>query len=293
MASIGEENENSRDAGGPQAVERALRVLTTLAAHPQGVSLADLARHMMLPLSTTHRLLAALSHRGFVRETPTGLRRLGPTTVVLAAAFLEGVDLRAEARPVMQQVVNDHKETCHLGLLVSAQIVYIEKVESPYAVRMVSRIGGTAPAVTTAIGRAILAYSPDPLVESTVVASERLLDHLLDRDEFHQKLELVRRSGFSTDLEENELGVCCVGAPVFDHNGEVVAAMSISVPTGRFDRGHTKEMGDAIRQAANTVSEAHGWYADAARVPSAGSQIDHIGQREAKHSSGRRRQSAK
>jgi DNA-binding IclR family transcriptional regulator len=234
-------------------------LLTTLAARPHGTSLADLAREVGVPLSTTHRLLTTLSRRGLVRETSDGLRALGPATVILAGAFLEGLDLRTEARHVMQRLVEESGETCHLGVLVAAQTVYIEKVDSRYPVRMVSRIGGTSPAITTAMGRAILAHSPDSVVESTAATSEAVLGRRVDRSELQERLEEVRQNGFSTDIEENELGICCVGAPVFDHTGSVVAAISISVPTGRFDQSRTKKMGYAVRQAADRVSAALGW----------------------------------
>jgi DNA-binding IclR family transcriptional regulator len=258
IAMLQESGDNSGRSG-PQSVDRAMRLLATLAAQPHGISLADLAREIGLPLSTTHRLLTTLSRRGLVRETSDGLRALGPATVILAGAFLEGLDLRTEARRVMEQVVDESGETCHLAVLVAAHTVYIEKVDSRYPVRMVSRIGGTSPAVMTAMGRAILAHTPDSVVESTVAASETVLGLRVERREFAHRLADVRRNGFSSDIEENEIGICCVGAPVFDHTGSVVAAMSISVPAGRFDPSRTETMGQAIRRAANAVSAALGW----------------------------------
>jgi IclR family acetate operon transcriptional repressor len=86
-----------------------------------------------------------------------------------------------------------------------------------------------------------------------------LFGYRVDRGDFEQRLEHVRQNGFSTDIEENERGICCVGAPVFDHTGSVLAAMSISVPAGRFDPSHTEKMGQIIREAADSVSAALGW----------------------------------
>ncbi|MQA85560.1 MAG: helix-turn-helix domain-containing protein [Streptosporangiales bacterium] len=248
-----------RGPEGLRALERATTILRTLAERPAGLSLVDLAKATELPMSTVHRLLGVLRQVDLVRETPAGLHALGPGTVVLAGAFLDGLDLRAEAQPAMRRIVDATGETCHLGVLAAAHIVYLEKIDSPQSVRMVSRVGGTNPALTTAIGRSILAYSPDEVVAETLEASERLLVTRMDPERLRHLLESVRRDGYSTDLEDNEVGICCVGAPIFDHLGGVASALSVSAPTVRFDRSRAPELGRLVRAEADTVSRALGW----------------------------------
>jgi DNA-binding IclR family transcriptional regulator len=248
--------------GGPagmRAVERAVHVLNVLSERPSGLSLVDLARSTGIPMTTLHRLLAVLRSASLVAETPTGLYTVGVGSVVLARAFLDGVDLRDVAKPEMAAVVAQTGETCHLGVLASVHIVYLEKVDSPHPVRMHSTVGGTNPAISTAIGRAILANSPESVVLDVVEGSERLFGMRLDKKSIAVLLDHVRASGYSTDLQDNEMGICCVGAPIFDHTGHVVAGLSVSTPASRFDRSCVQEIGGLLAAASGRVSRALGW----------------------------------
>ena len=250
---------SSQRGGGLRTVERAVEVLNILAEHPSGLSLADLARTSGVPMTTLHRLLGVLRGASLVGETAAGLYVVGPGTVVLARAFLDGLDLRTAALPEMADVVARTSETCHLGILASVHIVYIEKIDSPHPVRMYSRVGGTNPALTTAIGRAILAHSPQAVVDEVIEGSRRLFGDGLRSEDVHEVLAQVRRDGYSTDLQDNELGICCVGAPVFDHAGRVVAGISLSTPASRFDRDRLDETGQLMHTAARRISAALGW----------------------------------
>ena len=134
---------------------------------------------------------------------------------------LDGLDIRAEARPHLTALRDELNETCHLGVLASTQIVYIDKIDSLQRVRMFSSVGGTGPALTTAIGRSILAHSSREVLDATVTAVGQEGGTSLDADGLRAELDEVLALGYSTDLEQNEPGICCVGAPVFDHTGQV------------------------------------------------------------------------
>lgn len=248
-----------RAVSGMLAVERAVQVLNLLAKHPGGISLADLARASDIPMTTLHRLLAVLRASGLVNETATGLHTVGVASVVLARAFLDGVSVRDVARPEMAKLVEELGETCHLGILASVHIVYLEKVDSPHPIRMHSRVGGINPALTTAIGRAILAHETEHTIEEVLDGSERLLGLRADRQETYAVLDEVKRRGYSTDLQENEVGICCAGAPIFDHTNRVVAALSVSGPSSRFDESRVESVGARVVQAGHTVSRGLGW----------------------------------
>lgn len=248
-----------RGAGGMRAVERAIQVLNALSERPSGMSLADLARSTGIPMTTLHRLLAVLRSGSLVTETATGLHTVGVGSVVLARAFLDGVDLRAVAKPVMADLVEQTGETCHLGVLASVHIVYLEKSDSPHPVRMHSTVGGTNPAVSTAIGRAILANSPEAVVLDVLDGSERLFGTRPNKKDTAALLARVREVGYSTDLQDNEMGICCIGAPIFDHTGHVVAGLSVSTPASRFDASRVDELGGLIAAAGQRVSRALGW----------------------------------
>lgn len=251
-------DKQSKGPEGLRAVDRTATILLALSHHPEGISLADLARETGITLTTAHRILATLRRSDLARETPTGLQALGVATLVLSAAFLDGLDIRSEARPHLTALRDETNETCHLGVLASARIVYIDKIDSRQRVRMFSSVGGTGPALSTAIGRSILAYSSREVFDRTVEAARHDIGTEFDLEALLAAAEDVRRRGFSTDLEENEPGICCVGAPVFDHTGRVVAGLSLSTPTSRFDRDKLADLGARVRATADDISRAMG-----------------------------------
>lgn len=244
---------------GLRALDRAVSILFALASHPGGINLADLSRETGLTMTTVHRMLAALRSKKLARETPDGLHGLGLGTLVLSGAYLDGLDLRTEAHPYLDRLNGDTHETCHLGSLASPQIVYIEKRDSTHPVRMFSRVGGTMPAVLTAVGRAILANSSDESVANTLADTRSQLGEIVDETAFRAQLKEVRWKGYSTDLEENEKGICCVGAPIMDSTGRVIAAISVSTPSERFDRLNIASLGALVRRTADDISESLGF----------------------------------
>jgi IclR family acetate operon transcriptional repressor len=179
--------------------------------------------------------------------------------------FLDQLDIRTEALPVLRGLGERTGETVHLGVLDGSDVIYIEKIESTHAVRMFSRIGHTMPAYSTGIGKAILAHlSPDELAQAlpeeleprtpaTITERVKLVRHLAD----------IRRRGYSTDDVENEDGIRCVGAPVFDHSGRACAGISIAGPESRVTPDQFPELGALVGEAAMSVSRRIGFDSDA------------------------------
>lgn len=249
----------SRGPEGVRAVERAMNILFALAASPEGVTLADLSRATGISIPTVHRLITALRNHRLVRETQTGLQSLGPGTLILARGFLGGLDFRVEALPVLSELREATRETCHLGTLASPHVVYVDKLDSTHSVRIVSRIGATVPAVTTALGRSILAYSDEHAVEAVIEATRAQLGIDVDTEQFRHELKKTRARGYGLDVENNQAGVCCVGAPVFNQAADVIAGISVTIPTERFDKDRVGEMGLLVRASADRISEALGF----------------------------------
>lgn len=251
-----------RGPEGLRALDRATSILFALAAHPTGMTLADLARETGLTLTTVHRMVTALRRQKLTRETPAGLQALGPSTLVLARGFLGGLDFRVEALPVLSELRDVTDETCHLGTLAPPHVVYVDKLDSTHPVRVATRIGATAPALTTALGRAILAHSSRDTVDAVIEASRAQLGRTVDRAEVEAIVRGVRERGYSLDQGENDPRVSCVGAPVLDQSGAVLAAISVSVPTERFTADRTASLGSAVRDSARRISAALGYVED-------------------------------
>ena len=248
-----------RGPDGLRAVERTVAVLHALSASPAGASLTELVKATEIPTTTLHRMLALLRGTALVRETADGRYALAAGTLTLARAYLDGIDLRAEALKVMRPLSEQTGETTHLGVLALVHVVYIEKVESPAPVRMYSRVGDTNPALTTAIGRSILSVSPSDVLDEVIDAQTRLTGAAPDPGAIRDLLDRVRADGYATDLQENEIGICCVAAPVLDHTGRVAAGLSVSAPAARFGHDAPERLGPQVRAAADELSRSLGW----------------------------------
>jgi IclR family acetate operon transcriptional repressor len=249
---------------GTQTLDRALSVLFQVSASgSRGLSLAECTAILEYSKPTTFRILRNLQARGML--THNGDRRiytLGPTVLRLGMGYLESLDQRREALPTMRRLGAETGETIHLGILDGGGVVYIEKVDSPQSVRMFSRIGLTMPAHSTGIGKAILAYLPgDDLTARLPDRLEaRTAATITCRSLLEEHLRGVRARGYSTDDMENEDGISCVGAPIFDHTGAVCAGLSIAGPATRVTPDRFADLGPLVRDAGAEISAKLGYH---------------------------------
>lgn len=233
---------------------RAFALLDILAQAPEGRTLAALATAAQLPEATAHRLLTVLADLNVARPGEAGQWRIGRHCLELGAAYLDSVEIRTEARAPMRQLTEATGETCALGVLDDDRVVYVEKVDSGHPVRMQSAIGRSNPAVTSSLGRAILASAPEAVVE-------RVLDRTDETAVARLRAELAccRERGYSIDDEENEPGIRGAGAPVLDYRGWPVAALSVAGPVQRVSRERMHELGLATAAVARELSHRLGY----------------------------------
>jgi IclR family acetate operon transcriptional repressor len=252
--------------GEAKALVKGIALLDALRARPSGMTLAELARATDLAKPTAHRLLASLLDARLVRLHDDGGYALGPHCLALGDGFLDGVDLRREALPAMRELAQATGETCHLGVLAGvggrggAEVVYIEKVDSAHPVRLQSRVGATQPALSTALGRAILSRSDAATVAQVLAvgAEPRTPRTTTDPEALRALLARARERGFAVDDVENQAGVRCVGAAIVDHDGRPAGALSVSGPETRVTEQEAERIGPLVRDAAAAVSRAIG-----------------------------------
>ncbi|MGF1470430.1 MAG: IclR family transcriptional regulator [Rubrobacteraceae bacterium] len=180
----------------------------------------------------------------------------------MSEVLMRTTDFRPEAQRAMEYLVNRFGDLMHLGALQEAKVVCVDKVGGVRAPRVPSTGRGlTLPAHGSAIGKALLAHCPRE--EVTLYFREHIPaltpNTITSLDVLHEDLTVVRERGFALDLEEMMLGLCCVAAPIRDRTGEVVAAMSFSVPAYRFEQGRDRYVA-AIVQASHSVSENIGYF---------------------------------
>lgn len=250
--------DQASDADAPSAspvasVDKALRVIARLAvAGLEGVPLRELAADLSVNRATLHHTLSALRFRDWIEQTESGAYRLGPGSEPVARWWISGDRLTSLMHPVLQRISSDTNELVHLGRLSEHSVLYLDKVEPSLALRVWSRIGFRAPAVRTALGRALLGARGvdrkdlDLWMQEVPEATREFFERTM------AQLELARVRGFAYESEENEAGIACVAVPVLVA-GSPQLSVSVSAPAERMNSERVEDL--AIR-IARGVTEA-------------------------------------
>ncbi|GFN24230.1 IclR family transcriptional regulator [Thermanaeromonas sp. C210] len=246
-----------------QALERALTILEALAGEKEGLGLNEVARRVGLHKSTVYRLLQTFKEYGYVeREADHGKYRLGLKILELSGQILDRIDVRTIAHPFLEELAAKSNEVAHLVIPDGDEAVYIDKVEGNRTIRMHSQIGRRVPLHSTAVGKAILAYLTWPEVQD-LLARKGLprftARTITEWTELAKELEGIRQRGYAVDNGENEEGIRCVGAPIFDYQNRVVAALSISGSEVHVTEERIPELGGLVRWAGREISRRLGF----------------------------------
>ena len=253
------------DTGGVQSIARALTLLEALADQHGDIGIAELSRRVGLHVSTAHRILGTLVHRGYARQSAeTGRYTLGAKTFHIAESYLGQVDLRRLVRPILERLSRDTGETANLVILDGREALYLDKVEGSQSLRIFSRIGRRAPLYCTAAGKVLLAGRPMDEVNSLLGggALEALTRATVtSRRHLRQELTRVQEQGFALDIEECEDGASCIAVPVRNSRGETVAAIGISGPSLRMPAQRIQELVPAVMRSGSEASVQLGFHA--------------------------------
>jgi DNA-binding IclR family transcriptional regulator len=223
-------------------------------------SAPEITQRLGLPRTTVHELVHTLAQRSYLVPQPErpGHYRLGVPCFQLGSVFAEHLDLAREGRLVSEQVAAACGETVHVAILEDTDVVYIAKVDSSHPVRLVSAVGRRLYAHCTAIGKMMLAMLPDGELDSrypdeaelpsmtanSITSPARLREHLAE----------IRQRAVAFEFCESNEAAACVAAPVRDASGEVVSAMSISVPTARWDDHVAEKLAAQVCDGAAELS---------------------------------------
>jgi IclR family KDG regulon transcriptional repressor len=234
--------------GSVRAVDRAVELLFRLAAHPDGAGLQQLAGEIGVSKSTAHRLLATLQGLG-VAEQDTASRLYRPGSRLAELALGAGVpDLRRRALPIMRQLRDETEETVTLHVLEDGSHVVVEQVESEHEIRRINPIGQPVPLISGATARAVLAFLPE--AEAAAILAQFEARQRPSADELAE----IRERGYSLSPGERLAGGTAMSAPVFDADGRVAAALSVSGPRFRFTLARAARCAPALMAAARRLS---------------------------------------
>jgi len=241
-----------------QTVDRALSILPLLAEGP--ANLEQVASRLGVHKSTALRLLRTLHEHGMVYRQRDQRYRLGARLFALAQEAVENLDVREIAHPHLVALNERCGHTVHLAVYEENEVLYIDKVESRYPVRMYSRIGKPVAITVAAVAKLLLADLPEP--ERRTLAERLPYPAYTARSTpnataFLRELETVREQGWATDLGGHEESINCVGAPIRGADGRVVAACSVSAPNVVVTADELLTLLPAVRRTADDISREY------------------------------------
>jgi IclR family KDG regulon transcriptional repressor len=202
------------------------------------LGLREVTQATGIPKSTVFRILSTLVELGYVTRDLERNYRISPRLGRLVSDEATSEELRRLALPLMLELRNKYGETVNLGVQQADHVTYLEVVPSEFALRLQESRGASVPVHASALGKAILAFSPQDSVRELIRShkfesvTERTIS---DAEEFFNELKRVRHVGFAFDRGEGSMLAVCVGAPILDSMGNAIAAMSISGPASRFN----------------------------------------------------------
>ena len=243
-------------------VTNAARLLKEFRTREDSIGVSELARRLGLGKSGVHRLLVTLAAEGLIeQDARTGGYRLGIVMFELGEAVRVHLDLHAAAGPVLAHLRTQTGESSQVGVLDGTEVVYVDRLESAHSLRLMYETGRRVPAHCTSSGKVLLAHLPDAALDAVLAHPLRRLtpQTIVDADALRAALATVRERGWADAVDEREIGVASLAAPIRDRYGEVVAAVSIGAPVARFGAGARRRYARALVEAGEAISRRLGW----------------------------------
>ena len=262
MASVSKIN-NKADVYHVQVLDRAFRILDILAETGSGIGLTDIADRLELHKSTAHRLIMVLESNRFVERNPvSGRYHLGSRLMELGLSAVSQLDVYQIAGPHLRTLVSETGETAHLAVLRDGEVVSLVSAESTQTLRTPVTVGSRTPAHCTSLGKAMLAFAPEEQVNDFLngrTLKSYTRKTITSASRFKAELRAIRKVGYAVDNEEREVGLRCIGAPVCNSAGDVIAAVSIAGPAFRLTEDRIPLLSGAVIRTGARISASLGY----------------------------------
>lgn len=243
-----------------QSVHRAVSVLQVLALHG-AAGVTEIATELGVHKSTVFRLLSTLEARGLVdQHSERGRYRLGYGVVQLAAGATKMDDLSLLSRPICRRLAETVRETVNIVVHDGRAVISVDQVLGAPTVTTVNWVGQRTPLHATSAGKVFMAHmDPEQLAALLTGGTEAYTPFtVVDPAAIEQQLAQVREQGWASTLEEHEIGLAAVAAPIRTSDGRVIAAVSVSGPTFRLNADTIPQVAEHVRAAADEISQRHG-----------------------------------
>ncbi len=244
------------------ALQRGLKLLHLFSESPRGLTAKQVAIASRLPVSTVHRFLANLVSSGFLACDGEGNYHLGIACFTIGQAAVGQLDIRRLSLPYLRELNQQTRETIHLTVRHGLSAVYVEKLDSPEPLRIHSRIGAAVPLYCTAVGKVMLAFMPPEERERVLpeLNIKRLTPNTVGNlQELRTELYRVHKNGYACDMEEHEMHIRCLAAPIWDHTGSVQSSLSLTAPLVRMPVTRLRQLAPLIQAAGRQISRELGY----------------------------------
>lgn len=255
-------SEKKGASGGVQSLHRAKAILQTVAAEPNGISLAELSKRVKLHNSTTFHLAKTLTAIGFLRQDTNNRNyRIGPELFGLASSALTEVELVDVSATYLLGLAKATRATAHVAVFSHGSAVIIAKQDGSNVIQLIERIGIPRPAYATSIGKVLLAARDEEEIEDYIATCnfQNFSPTTIDNPaQLRVELEKVRSSGIAFDNGEFNPELRCIAAPVMDFQNNIIAAIGVSFPIWQIAIDQIDHIVVEVRQYAGKVSKALG-----------------------------------
>lgn len=246
-----------------QSIERALDILEAFTYSSPELGLVEISKKVGLSKGTTYRIVYTLTNRGYISQEQNLKYRLGPKSFEIGSVALSQMEIRRVAHTHLEELRNLTGEATHLVVQDKGEALYLDKLDSPRAIRMNSFIGQRLPMHCTAVGKAMLADLPE--LEVTYICNMRGMGRSTAKtittiEGLLQDLQQIKVRGYALDDEENEEGLRCLAAPIRDYSCKVIAAISVSVPIIRLGDEFLPKLVESLVSTAKQISYHMGYH---------------------------------
>ncbi len=244
------------------SVDKALIIIKLLAEKGRDMKLTEISEELDINKGTLHGLISTLKFHGFIdQDGKTQKYRLGLYLIELGDIASKSLDIFQITSPIIEEVSNRLQETVHIAKLDNFDVVYVDKKESKQSMRIYTSIGSRNPAYCTGVGKAMLAYLDEDTLNMLLPEKvEKFTPNTVtDKEEFIKRLRLIKEKGYALDNEEFSIGLKCVAAPIFNHEGKAIYGLSVSGPSVRMTEEKIQESIKLIKLAAEKISHKIGY----------------------------------
>ncbi|MCP3028580.1 IclR family transcriptional regulator [Halobacillus sp. A5] len=240
---------------------RVIDIMNLLKDYPGGLPLKEIAAKLSLPQSSTFHLIQTMHSRQVLTVTERKQYKLGPKLIQIGTRALETLDVNTEAQPLLRELMEKVEETIFMAVLMEKELVYVAKVDNYRSVRTSAQIGMRKPLYCTGLGKAFLAFLPEAVSDNILssIDMEAITNNTItDPEVLKAQFPQFRAQGYAIDDEENENGLFCLAAPIYNAAGEMIAAVSVAGPKSRVSPRHPF-IAEELQHTAKVISQRNGY----------------------------------